>query len=340
MYTKQNFKKCTFLILLLALSLVATASSAPSSYSDDNTTKESYLEASQSINSAKSNNGTQFKESVTQSFLVVLFSEIGDKTFLIAAILAMKHPRFIIFSASCAALWLMSLLSAVVGNFMINFISQAYVSLIASITFIAFGIKMIMEAREMKNDVISDEINSIQEELNEQFDSPSVSEEKLQMSESLSNLSNKLEAGTLPMSKSTTALDDLYDHAVKVDDLESQLFSSNKSTRFGSKVSTSIHNLFSLLLTPIFVQVFIMMFLAEWGDRSQLATIALGASREILSVTLGTIIGHTLCTGVAVIGGRYLAEKISVKILTYIGGVLFFIFGILYYKDFTTPIKV
>jgi putative Ca2+/H+ antiporter (TMEM165/GDT1 family) len=30
-------------------------------------------------------------------------------------------------------------------------------------------------------------------------------------------------------------------------------------------------------------------------------------------VSLGTIIGHSCCTGVAVIGGRYVSTKISVK---------------------------
>lgn len=38
--------------------------------------------------------------------------------------------------------------------------------------------------------------------------------------------------------------------------------------------------------------------------------------------------GHSLCTGVAVIGGRLLASKISEKAVALGGGVLFLLFGI------------
>lgn len=45
-----------------------------------------------------------------------------------------------------------------------------------------------------------------------------------------------------------------------------------------------------------------MTFLAEWGDRSQISTIALAAAHDPYGVTLGGIIGHAFCTGGAVLG--------------------------------------
>lgn len=74
-----------------------------------------------------------------------------------------------------------------------------------------------------------------------------------------------------------------------------------------------IQNLAGLVLSPAWVQTFVMTFLGEWGDRSQIATIAMAAGQDYWWVTLGTIAGHSLCTAGAVIGGRYLAEKISVR---------------------------
>ena len=73
-------------------------------------------------------------------------------------------------------------------------------------------------------------------------------------------------------------------------------------------------NLFSLLLSPAWVQTFVMTFLGEWGDRSQIATIAMAAGDDYWWVTLGALVGHSICTGVAVIGGRAIAGRVSLKV--------------------------
>ncbi|KAH8369464.1 hypothetical protein KR009_011688 [Drosophila setifemur] len=78
----------------------------------------------------------------------------------------------------------------------------------------------------------------------------------------------------------------------------------------------------------ILVQAFTMTFLAEWGDRSQLTTIILAASKDIYGVIAGGIIGHCICTGLAVIGGRLVASKISVRTVTIVGGIVFIGFAI------------
>lgn len=102
-----------------------------------------------------------------------------------------------------------------------------------------------------------------------------------------------------------------------------------------SGFAEGMRNVCNLLLGPVFVQAFVLTFLGEWGDRSQIATIALGAAHSVYLVTLGTIIGHTACTALAVLGGRYVSSKISVKHVTLGGAVLFLIFGVIYlYESF------
>jgi hypothetical protein len=56
-----------------------------------------------------------FIHALVASFSVILVSEIGDKTFFIAAIMAMRHPRMTVFAGAITALALMTILSALFG---------------------------------------------------------------------------------------------------------------------------------------------------------------------------------------------------------------------------------
>ena len=90
----------------------------------------------------------------------------------------------------------------------------------------------------------------------------------------------------------------------------------------------------------VFWQALSLTFLGEWGDRSQISTIALAANSNAFIVFIGSFLvriflkliknikGHCLCTGLAVIGGKYLAKSISERMVNVCGGALFIIFGI------------
>jgi len=87
-------------------------------------------------------------------------------------------------------------------------------------------------------------------------------------------------------------------------------------------------------VNPVLVQAFTMTALAEWGDRSQIATIALAADYNPYGITIGGSLGHGVATAGAVLGGRYLATKISEKTITTLGGITFLTFAILaFFED-------
>ncbi len=77
----------------------------------------------------------------------------------------------------------------------------------------------------------------------------------------------------------------------------------------------------------IYLEAFSLVFLGELGDRTQFATISLAAVYNPWGVMLGSTVGHTLCTLIAVIGGRLLAGHISERLVTAIGGLLFLTFA-------------
>lgn len=57
--------------------------------------------------------GLGFVHAFVASLSVIIVSELGDKTFFIAAIMAMRHARLTIFSAALLALAVMTVLSGI-----------------------------------------------------------------------------------------------------------------------------------------------------------------------------------------------------------------------------------
>ncbi|KAI7864588.1 hypothetical protein BDF14DRAFT_1875881 [Spinellus fusiger] len=219
---------------------------------------------------------------------MIIVSEIGDKTFLIAAIMAMKHPRLVVFAAAFSSLALMSVLSAVLGHVLPSLLPKQYTDVMAALLFLCFGLRMMYEGYTMDGQQGAEEMSEVEQELKE-------AEEK--------EKTGKMEA-------------------MEVGGMEAD--------KEKEKVKDGLMNLMQWVFSPVFVQTFVLTFLGEWGDRSQISTIALAAANNVYWVSAGVIIGHTLCSALAVMGGRMLAARISVRTVTLMGSVLFILFGIYY----------
>jgi len=217
------------------------------------------------------NNGG-FMKGFTSGVAMILATEIGDKTFFIAAILSMRQSRSAVFLGAVLSLYVMTVLSSIMGLVLPKLVPVKYTHILGGILFLYFGIKLLVDARGMDSNQVSDELEEVEEELL---------------------------------------------HTKKDDDggdVESQAVISRDFTKKG--------------FSQIAIQSFTLTFLAEWGDRSQIATIALSAAKNPYGVTLGGCIGHTMCTGMAVLGGRMLAARISEKTVSIFGGIIFLVFGI------------
>ena len=82
----------------------------------------------------------------------------------------------------------------------------------------------------------------------------------------------------------------------------------------------------------------VLFFFAEIGDKTELATVALGARyQSVLEVTLGTTMGMLVADGLAVFLGEKLAHKIQMKWIRWAAAGLFFLFGLLSLKQAIIP---
>lgn len=84
--------------------------------------------------------------------------------------------------------------------------------------------------------------------------------------------------------------------------------------------------------TPLEViwEAFVLVFLAELGDRTQFTTIFLAAAPAFTFAGLlaGTLAGHGLVTALAVGAGRWIGGRLSEKVLYRLSGGLFLVFGL------------
>eukprot|EP00923_Selenidium_pygospionis_P017096 GHVN01030065.1.p1 GENE.GHVN01030065.1~~GHVN01030065.1.p1 ORF type:complete len:467 (+),score=45.15 GHVN01030065.1:78-1478(+) len=251
----------------------------------------------------------------TASFLLIVSSEIGDKTFFIAVVLAMKYSGSIIFAGACSALAVMTLLSGLAGYALPNLLPQSFTHYASICLFFFFGLRLLWEAWFMEEVSAVDEIASVEAELKKDDDvagsieAPSVRSSVAPEELHPSNSARSKHAGT-PSGHTSLTIDPEAQPSAK-GSITSSRGSASRQWRW----------------TSVFVQAFTLTFVAEWGDRSQIATIALASSQEPRGVIGGAIIAHCVCTGLAVAGGSVFAGRISEKAVSFFGGVLFLIFG-------------
>ncbi|KAK4981491.1 GCR1-dependent translation factor 1 [Elasticomyces elasticus] len=261
------------------------------------------------------------------SLTMILFSEIGDKTFLVAALMAMRHPRLVVFSAALSALIAMTVLSAVLGHALPSMLPKRLTAFAAALLFLVFGAKMLREGLRMPRDSgVGEEMREVEAEL----------EEKEHLARKAGHRHSSLispymlEAGRGRSGSRSTGKRRERPQSFPSSSDSSRTSSPSGERRTISSAFAGLNNLFSLLLSPAWVQTFIMTFLGEWGDRSQIATIAMAAGQDYWWVTGGAISGHAMCTAVAVIGGRALAGRVSLRVVTLGGAAAFIVFGVIY----------
>ncbi|CAO2144096.1 unnamed protein product [Urochloa humidicola] len=264
------------LLLLAAVVLLALAASVAAAAEDDKSViplghraggflhglkKDAVVEGDHGV--ALDEVGPGLFDALFASLSMILVSEIGDETFIIAALMAMRHPKSIVLSGALSALYVMTVLSTGLGRIVPNLISRKHTNSAATVLYLFFGLRLLYIAWK------SDPKGSQKKEIEE--------------------VEEKLESG---------------------------------------QGKTTFRKFFARFCTPIFLEAFILTFLAEWGDRSQIATIALATHKNAIGVAVGASLGHTVCTSLAVIGGSMLASKISQRTVATIGGVLFLGFSV------------
>jgi len=200
--------------------------------------------------------------SFIQASSLIFVSEIGDKTFFIATLLAARASRLLTFAGCAGALAFMTIISVIIGQ-VFHAVPDSFTrglpldDYVAVVSFVFFGVKALVDA------------------LNIEEDGAGIAEER--------------------------------------DEAEEILEETGIAQKGG---------------LPLVIEACTLTIAAEIGDRSQLATIALGASGNPFGVCAGGIVGHCLATGMAVLGGSFISKYLSERVIGIVGGVLFLVFAL------------
>ncbi|KAK9048674.1 hypothetical protein SSX86_032360 [Deinandra increscens subsp. villosa] len=202
------------------------------------------------------------------AFLLIFFSELGDKTFFIAALLAARNSAAVVFLGTFGALGVMTIISVVLGR-TFHYVDEVLPlrfgdmdlpidDIAAALLLVYFGVSTLLDASS------GDGLKAEEEQ----------KEAEIAVSEVLGN---------------------------------------------GAGILAAASTIFS---------TFLLVFVAEWGDKSFFSTIALAAASSPLGVIGGALAGHGLATLLAVLGGSLLGTFLSEKAIAYVGGVLFLVFAV------------
>ncbi|KAK4842786.1 hypothetical protein QYF36_000054 [Acer negundo] len=201
------------------------------------------------------------------AFLLIFFSELGDKTFFIAALLAARNSAAIVFAGTFGALAAMTIVSVILGR-TFHYVDE------------------ILPFRFGETDLPIDDIAAV---------------------------------CLLVYFGVSTLLDATSGDGLKAEDeqKEAELAVSDFSGN-GAGILAAANTIIS---------TFLLVFVAEWGDKSFFSTIALAAASSPLGVIGGALAGHGVATLLAVLGGSLLGTFLSEKAIAYIGGILFLVFA-------------
>jgi putative Ca2+/H+ antiporter (TMEM165/GDT1 family) len=233
---------------------------------------------------------SQLVEGVVQGLLLIFFSEIGDKTFFIALLLALKRPRGAVFAGTFGALAAMTAVSVALGRAVHaldelgggalevrvgDALTVPVDDALAVLLLVYFGVQTLRGAAGAD---------------------ARAEEEREEADEAVEGLLGGGGGGG----------------------------GGGGSGGSSAAATTAASNAANWALIA---STFGLVFAAEWGDKSFLATIALAAAGDPLGVTLGAVAGHGVATGLAVAGGSALRGVVSERTAGYVGGSLFLVFA-------------
>lgn len=234
-----------------------------------------------------------------RSLFMVGIAELFDKTWFMGLLLALKYTPATVFVGSFLSLFLHTILAAAFGYAFARLLKPYILNFLAAGLFLLFAILYSRDCWRADKD--SDVIASGREEAAEDCDlEPS-------KQDSCESIASAPEEGKVQAEAPAYGAAKAPQKA--------------RRSRFAKEFS-------------IFLKAFLAVFIAEWGDRTQIAMIGQHASQPLIPVFLGSVVAFFLLTLSAVGVAHVLTDqKLSERVVYAVSATCFFVFAALALKD-------
>lgn len=225
-------------------------------------------------------------EGLGYSFLFILLSEIGDKTFLFVVLYATRMNGLKLLLISSFALCGMHVVGVAVGGLFQYIFTPFWLQLITVVSFFIFGVALVYAGITEKEE-------------HKQF------EEKI----------HEVEIELMDH-KSEKALSDI----------EAEGLVSEKQTSENCDKGNFITSAVKFFVFSEALKIIATIICTEMGDRSQVSAVALAAIYEFWIVAFAGSLGHIAALILAILFGRAVSDYTSEKCINITGGIFFLIF--------------
>lgn len=323
---KKIFFYSAIIILLQSL-IVSQTNSTETGTAPQNSQSQPDIRVDTQALPLKENTNTEkdlFWNSFVSGFSIIFSAEIGDRTFILIMIYAVSNSYLKTFLIANFVLLLWNYLSIIIGYAMPLIMNRNLLEWIGIITFSFFGVTMIIQGYSMESKYVEEEFIEEEENLIKQKQLTT----KVHSSDSHDHDHPEAQCSHKHESCKPHDLSNKINNVKYItndNDLTEKLLNKKKEDLEKNKKKEAEKNLFDS-----FWAFGISVFMAEFGDKSQIAAIVIGATQNFYGVLLGTSLAHMLCTVIAIAFGKIFSKYVTTKQITILGGIIFLLFAALF----------
>lgn len=272
--------------------------------------------------------------SLFQTFVIIFLSELGDKTFILMMVLKLKSTQEkTVFFSAVLAMFFTNFISIICGCGVDLLLYQNLIDILAISIFVLLGINMIFSSFELEHITYEEEvIDCLEDEFKVEKYSQEIRKNKSNYQKPIyfAKSGNKskfaLREPLLRQAKSCNQINlldnELINYNGVIDEkLEGNYFEVGKEEKQPEIEIIDIKN------RNFFWAFCKSIFIAEFGDRTQMAMIANSSIFNVAGVIIGSFLALLCIIYIAVYHGEYPSKKISEKNMCIINGFIFLAVG-------------